>query len=66
MEYYLVVKNNSIRKLEGKWIKLEKILNEVTQTQKDKYGIYSQVDQVDISCKVKNIYSVIHRPREAK
>ena len=40
MEYYTAVKNNDIRKFEDKWMELEKIiLNEVTQTQKDKHGM---------------------------
>ena len=35
-------KNNDILKFAGKWIALENIiLSEVTQTQKDKYNIYS-------------------------
>ena len=41
----LAVKNNDIMKFAGKWMELEKkiILNEVTQTQKDKHGMYSFV-----------------------
>ena len=40
MEYYLAIKNE-IMKFTGKWIELEKIiLSGVTQTQKDKYGMY--------------------------
>ena len=39
MEYYSAVKND-IMKFAGKWIELEKIiLNEITQTQKDKHGM---------------------------
>ena len=35
-------KNNGILKFAGKWMDLENImLNEVTQTQKDKYHMYS-------------------------
>ena len=41
MEYYLAIKNNDIMKFAGKWMELEKIiLSEVTQTQKDKHGMY--------------------------
>jgi hypothetical protein len=42
MEYYSAIKNNDIMKFSGKWMGLEKqiILSEVTQTQKDKYGMY--------------------------
>lgn len=43
IDYYSVVKNNYIMKIEGKWLKLEKkgILTKVTQTQKGKYDMYS-------------------------
>jgi hypothetical protein len=35
---------NDIMKLTGKWVELENIiLSEVTQTQKDKHGIYSLI-----------------------
>ena len=34
-------KNNDILKFAGKWMKLENILSEVTQTQKDKYHMNS-------------------------
>lgn len=41
VEHYLVVKINNIMNFVGKWIKLEKIIkNEVTQTLKDKHGMY--------------------------
>ena len=41
-EYYTVKKNNDILKFVGKWMDLESIiLSEVTQTQKDKYDMYS-------------------------
>ena len=41
VEYYSVVKKNDILKFAGKWMELGKtILSEVTQTQKDKYGMY--------------------------
>ena len=44
MEYYPVIKNNDIVKFSGKWMELEKIiLSEVTQTQKDKHGMYSLI-----------------------
>ena len=44
MEYHTVVKNNDILKFAGKWMDLEKtILSEVTQTQKDKYNMYSLI-----------------------
>ena len=44
MEYYSVIKNNDIMKFAGEWIEFGKIiLSEVTQTQKDKYGMYSLI-----------------------
>jgi hypothetical protein len=43
----------------------KKILREVTQIQKDKYGEYSLIMDI-ISCKVKDDHATIHRPREAK
>ena len=36
-------KNNDILKFAGKWMELENILSEVTQTQKDKYHMYSLI-----------------------
>ena len=42
MMYYTVEKNNGILKLAGKLMDLEDIiLSDVTQTQKDKYYMYS-------------------------
>ncbi|KAL6040140.1 hypothetical protein STEG23_038034, partial [Scotinomys teguina] len=44
MEYYAAEKNNDSMKFAGKWMELENvILSEVTQTQEDKYGIYSLI-----------------------
>ena len=44
MEYYTVLKKNDILKFGGKWMELENIiLNEVTQTQKENYHIYSLI-----------------------
>ena len=44
MEYYTAEKNNDILKFAGKWMELENIiLNEVTQTPKDKYNMYSLI-----------------------
>ena len=39
LEYYSVVKNEDILTFAGKWMELENILSEVTQTQKDMHGI---------------------------
>jgi hypothetical protein len=44
INYYSAIKNNDIMKFAGKWMELEKIiLSEVTQTQKDKHGMYSLI-----------------------
>ena len=44
MEYESAVKNKDLRKFEGKWIELDNIiLSEVTQTEKDKYGMHSLI-----------------------
>ena len=45
MRYYSAIKNKDIVKFAGKWMELEKIiLSEVTQTQKDKHGMYSLIN----------------------
>jgi hypothetical protein len=46
-EYYCpAIKNDDIMKSVGKWMKLEKILlSKVTQTQRDKHGIYSLISE---------------------
>ena len=44
IEYFSAVKSNDMREFKGKWMELEKIiLREVTQTQKDKQGMYSHI-----------------------
>ena len=43
MEYYSAIKNKDIMSFAGKWIELENILSEVTQTQKDMHGMYSLI-----------------------
>jgi hypothetical protein len=44
MKYYSVIKIKDIMKLAGKWMELENILSEVTQTQKGMNDMYSLVD----------------------
>jgi hypothetical protein len=39
MEYYSAIKNEDILSFAGKWMELENILSEVTQTQKDMHGM---------------------------
>ena len=43
MEYYSATKDKDITKFAGKWMELENILSEVTQTQKGKHGMYSLI-----------------------
>ena len=45
MEYCSAIKNEDILSFAGKWLELENIiLSEVTQTQKDVYGMYSLIN----------------------
>jgi hypothetical protein len=43
MEYYSTIKNKDILSIAGKWMQLENILSEVTQTQKEIHGLYSVI-----------------------
>ena len=43
MEYCTAVKNKDIMSFAGKWMELENILSEVTQTKKDMHGLYSVI-----------------------
>jgi hypothetical protein len=44
MEYYSAIKNNDFLKFTGKLMELENInLSEVTQSQKNKHGMYSLI-----------------------
>jgi hypothetical protein len=43
MEHYSAIKNNEFMKLAGKWIDLENIMSEVSQSQKNTYGMYSLI-----------------------
>ena len=54
MEYYSALKNYGIMKLAGKSIELENIiLSEVTQTQKDKHGMYSLISEyASVKCRI--------------
>ena len=45
MEYYLAIKNKNIMNFAGKWMKLENILSELTQSQKDIYDMYSLISK---------------------
>ena len=45
MEYYLAIKNNDFMKLLGKWMELENILSEVTQTHKNTHCVYSLISR---------------------
>ena len=41
MEYYSAIRNNDFMKFVGKWVELENILSEMTQSQKNTHGMYS-------------------------
>jgi hypothetical protein len=43
MEYYSDIKNEDIMSFAGKWMELENILSEITQTQKDTHSTYSLI-----------------------
>jgi hypothetical protein len=43
MKYYSAIKNEDILSFAGKWMELENILSEVTQTQKDVHIMYSLI-----------------------
>ena len=43
IEYYSAIKNKDIMNFAGKWMELENILSEVTQTQKGMHGMYSLI-----------------------
>ena len=43
MEYYSAPKNEDILSFACKWMELENILSEVTQTQKNMHGMYSLI-----------------------
>jgi hypothetical protein len=46
IDYYLAIKNNNFMKFLGKWMELENIiLNEITQSQKNIYGIHSLISE---------------------
>jgi hypothetical protein len=62
MEYYSAIKNNDFMKFAGKLIELENIiLSEVTNSQRNKHGMYSLI----LFPKVQNTHDSIHRPYEA-
>ena len=42
IEYYSAIKKDTMN-FAGKWMELENILSEVTQTQKDMHGMYSLI-----------------------
>ena len=44
LEFYSAVKNNDILNFAYKWLEIENaLLSEVSQTQKEKYGMYSLI-----------------------
>ena len=64
MEYYSATKNKDILSFASKWMELENIiLSEVNQTQRT-YLLCTHL-KVDISHKVQDTHTTIHRPKEA-
>ena len=43
MEYYSAINNYELMKFLGKWIELENILSEETQSQKNTHGMHSLI-----------------------
>ena len=43
MEHYSAIKNNEFMKLAGKWIDLENIMSEVSQSQKNTHDMHSLI-----------------------
>jgi hypothetical protein len=43
MDYYSAIKNEDTISFPGKWVELENILSEVTQTPNDMHGVYSVI-----------------------
>ena len=43
IEYYSAIKNHEFMKFLGKWMYLEDILSEVTQSQKNTHGVHSMI-----------------------
>jgi hypothetical protein len=52
MEYYSAIKNNDFMKFLGKWMELENILSEVTQSQKNTHGIHSLISKYILAQKL--------------
>jgi hypothetical protein len=63
MEYYSAIKNNDFMKFIGKWMEIENILSEVTQSQKNTHGMHS--DKWIVAQKL-NTQDTIRRPHEAQ
>jgi hypothetical protein len=60
MEYYLTIKKNGIMSFAGKWTELEIImLSEISQTQKDKYHVFSHLQNLNITRKELNIKGIL-------
>ena len=69
MEYYSAIKKEDILCFAGKLMELENIiLNEVTQTQKDKHGMYSLIRGYypKKKSKVQNTQDTIHRTQKGQ
>jgi peptidoglycan hydrolase CwlO-like protein len=60
MEYYSAIKSEEIMNFVHKWMELENIVSEVTQTQKDIHAMDSLIRE--ISPKAQNTQDTTHRP----
>jgi adenylate cyclase class IV len=47
MKYYSTIKQNKISFV-GKWIEVEIMLNEIKQTERDKYQMFSHVQKLSL------------------
>jgi len=61
------MKNMEFEKIAGKWMGLANIiLDEVTETEKDRHGMYSLKGEDLSSHKLQNNQATVHRPKEPK
>jgi hypothetical protein len=46
MKYYSAIKKNEIMSFAGKWVELEIMLSKISQTEKDKYYMFSLICRI--------------------
>ena len=64
IKFYSDINKDEFMKFLGKWMELENILSEVTQSQKNTHGMNSLISR--ISPTAQNTQDTIHRPHEAQ